>query len=350
VTERSHKKHKTGGHHEHLEQFNKENTEGVSIASLGLRKPYRKLVAIRSPQNLFMLEKALAETDPETTDVVVMTAKLLPEGETPIDLGSLDVYDQQLMTAVVTKAEEAGKQVKPVIVNTNNPLHAVLRTARDLQVQELIMGASNKFTADEQLEQIAFSWITLHGGEPRPLTVRILNRQRDMYLDLTGGNRIPKISERKAKTVAELRAAGVGVDRVLLTHDGTTTGSDLFQGVLTMLDADVALSILPLVAAGEATGNGMALVKQDQERAAQLGRDVYLEPPGNGSGAEIVRLAHEGQYDLIIVGLSPDGPRGPDTLMDERVNHVLRHAHCRVFLAASPAIPQEVVDTNPSVR
>ena len=30
----------------------------------GLTKPYRKLVAIRSPHNLFMLEKALAETDP----------------------------------------------------------------------------------------------------------------------------------------------------------------------------------------------------------------------------------------------------------------------------------------------
>ena len=42
-----------------------------------------------------------------------------------------------------------------------------------------------------------------------------------MYLDLAGGNRIPKISERQARSVAELRAAGVGVDRVLLLHDGT---------------------------------------------------------------------------------------------------------------------------------
>ena len=48
--------------------------EEVSPAALGLTKPYRKLVAIRSPQNLFMLEKCLAETDPDTTDVVVMTA------------------------------------------------------------------------------------------------------------------------------------------------------------------------------------------------------------------------------------------------------------------------------------
>ena len=127
----------------------------------------------------------------------------------------LDAYDQKLMTAVVDRAEKAGKQVKPLIVPTNNPLHAVLKTAMDLQAQELIMGASNKYTVDEQLEQIAFYWINLHGGNPAPLTVRILSRERDVYLDIAGGSRIPKISERSARSVAELRAAGVGVDRVI---------------------------------------------------------------------------------------------------------------------------------------
>ena len=48
---------------------------------LGLSKPYRKLVAIRSTQNLFMLEKTLAETDPQTTDVAVMTAQVALRGD-----------------------------------------------------------------------------------------------------------------------------------------------------------------------------------------------------------------------------------------------------------------------------
>src|SRR5262249_39125661 len=154
-----------------------------------------------------------AETDPETTGVVVMTAKYSPPGSglpdlhpgSPAGCGDLDTYDQQLMTEVVQKAERAGKEVKPLIVPTNNPLYAVLNTAKDLQAHELIMGASNKYTADEQLEQIAFYWISLHSGNPAPLTVRILSRDRDMYLDLGGGNRIPKISERRARSVAELR-------------------------------------------------------------------------------------------------------------------------------------------------
>src|SRR5439155_6853776 len=112
-------------------------------------------------------------------------------------------------------------QVKPLIVPTNNPLYAVIRAAKDLQAHELIMGGSNKFSADEQMEQIAFYWISLHDGQPAPLTVRIMTRDRDVYLDLGGGNRIPKISERRARSVAELRAAGVGADRVLLAHDGS---------------------------------------------------------------------------------------------------------------------------------
>src|SRR5262249_14970599 len=154
----------------------------------------------------------------ETTDLVVMTAKVSPPGgETHVgDSADMDSYDQRLMTAVVGRAERAGKEVKPLIIPTNNPLHAILSTAKDLQVQELIMGGSNKYTVDEQLEQIAFYWISLHGGNPAPLTVRILTRERDMALDLGGGSRVPKISERRARTVAELRAAGVGFDRVLL--------------------------------------------------------------------------------------------------------------------------------------
>src|SRR5216683_2158117 len=106
------------------------------------------------------------------------------------------------------------------------------------------MGASNQHTAHEQLEQITFYWISMHGGQPAPLTVRILGRDRDVHLDLGGGNRIARISERKARSVAELRAAGVGVDRVLLAHYGNSESSDLFEAVLTMLDPQVVLTLV----------------------------------------------------------------------------------------------------------
>jgi amino acid transporter/nucleotide-binding universal stress UspA family protein len=230
ITEQLHERRLKGRPHEHLVQFNRDVKEGVTAADLGLSKPFRKLVAIRSPQNLFMLEKALAETDPQTTSVVVMTAKVLPVGDTARESTDLDEYDERLLTAVVDRAERAGKEVRPLIVQTNNPLHAVLKTAADLQTQELVMGASNKYTADEQLEQIGFYWISLHAGVTPPLTVRILGRDRDVYLDLAGGNRIPKQGERRARSVAELRAIGVGVDHVFLVHDGTRAAHNAGSG------------------------------------------------------------------------------------------------------------------------
>ena len=49
---------------------------------------------------------------------------------------ALDTYDQQLLTAVVNHAERLGKTVTPLLVPTNNALHAVLNTAKDLPARK----------------------------------------------------------------------------------------------------------------------------------------------------------------------------------------------------------------------
>ncbi len=334
--------------HDHLEQFNRETTAEVTPQALGLTSRYRKLVAIRSPQNLFMLEKALVESDPLTTEVIVMTAKFIPEGAAQPVHADLDIYDQQLMTAVVQKAESAGKVVKPMIVPTNNPLHAVLQTAKDLQVQELVMGGSNKYTADEQMEQIAFYWISLHHGQPTPLTVRIMTRDRDMALDLGGGNRIPKVSEAHARSVAELRAAGVGVDRVLLLHDGSSAGSDLFESVLTMLDPQIALTLVPIVREGTEADSDRGRIEKDRQRAEKLGRALAVHEVVGDVAIGVVKLAQADQYDLIIIPLPSETAVRADQPLDAVCLSILRHAHCAVFVAATPLIPLEVVDTTQS--
>jgi len=337
--------------HQHVEIFNQQTMAEVTADSLGLTRHYRKLVSIRSTQNLFMLEKALAETDPETTGMVVMTAKVIPPGDPGgATQPDIDAYEQELMTAVVQRAELAGKEVKPLIIPTNNPLHAVLKTAKDIQAHELVIGASNKYTADEQFEQIAFYWISLHEGTPAPLTVRVLSRERDMYLDLAGGNRIPKISERRARSVDELRAAGVGVDRVLVLHDGSPANSDLFSSVMTMLDEKVALGLASIVSPGSDPLNGHSVVRQDEERARQVDRELHKHELRTGDGAEVVALAKRELYDLIILPLPAESPTDPLGHLDARCQHIVRHAHCRVMLVTAPIIPQEIVDTTPSAR
>src|SRR5262249_51206191 len=149
-------------------------------------------------------------------------------------------------------------------------------------------------------------------------------------------------------SVAELRAAGVGVDRVLLVYDGSPAGSDLFQGVLTMLDPAVALALVPLVPPGKDPYNGHHLVQQDQERAKQLGRELAVYNVDGDAGEQIVKLAQENQYDLIIV-LLPDQCSADKSLpLPPWAERVLRHAHCRVFLTTPPVIPAEIVDQTKS--
>jgi amino acid transporter len=357
ISEHMHERRRreSGGAHKHIEQFNQQLAPEITAQTLALTKPYHKLVAIRSTQNLFMLEKALAETDPLTTDVVVMTAKYTPPGgETRgnhPDETHLDAYDQQLMTAVVDRAERAGKQVKPLVVPTNNPLHAVLKTARDIGAQELIIGASNKFSAEEQLDLTSLYWINLQEGTPRPLTVRILSRNRDVYFDLEGGSRIPKISERQAKTVAELRAAGVGVDRVLMAHDGSPGDCDIFQSVLTMLDLQVALDLVVVPSQnGAGTTECEAIIDKDSERSRQLGREINIHHPAGELGQEIIRLVEEGKYDLVIVPLSTEHSVEAGLAEEKWVDYVLHHAPCQVSLMLKPSIPTEVEEPPPSPK
>jgi len=340
LSERYHEKRRGTAAHRHVEQFNQQSVDEISPVALRLAKPYRKLVAIRSPQNLFMLEKALSETDPDTTDVVVMTARLMPRGDTAAARLDLDQYDRELMTAVVTRAEKAGKPVQPLILATNNPLYAVINTAKDIRAQELVLGTSNIYTADQQVDQIAFYWIDIHGGEPQPLTVRLLSQSRDISFDLAGGNRIPKIGERKARSVAELRLAGVGVRHVLLVHDGTPEGSDLFVAVLTMLDPQVALTVVPVGA------NPFALpdpsrVEDDMERAVQLRREIELRRiPADNPAAHLIDLAGQIHCDLIVLTMVEEPRHGEPVLLD--VDLLLRSAPCRVCLVASPRVPDEV--------
>src|SRR5262249_6688666 len=162
----------------------------------------------RSPQSLLMLQKTLDETDPDTTEVIVMTAKTTPPGTPPEANLELDEYDQRLMTAVMSLDEKAGKQIKPIVVPTNNPMFALINTARSLKVQELIVGASQKYSAEELMDQLALYWINLHGGQTAPLTIRVLSKGVDVHFDIGGGARVPRIGESKARSVAELRAGG----------------------------------------------------------------------------------------------------------------------------------------------
>jgi amino acid transporter len=182
--------------HEHLEQFTIQAGEEIGPQGLGLTKPQRVLVCIRSAQNLYMLERVLNDIDPKTTDLVVLYARVLPhaEGHPP---AALSVATQRLMSAVVDRAEKAGKEVRPVVVETNDIWYAILNTARALQAQEVVLGpirpnrllhrlrgASHKAAVGALLKSLASQWSALNGGQKRPLTIRVISQAMDQRLDL----------------------------------------------------------------------------------------------------------------------------------------------------------------------
>ena len=345
LTERFTDKERKGAKHEHIEQFTQESSEQCTTQALELSRPYRKLIAIRSPQNLYMLQKSLEEIDPETTDVIVMTAKTTSPDDAPQADTELDRYDRKLMTAVIELSERIGKEIRPIVVPTNNPLFAVINTARSLHVQELVVGASNKYTPEEQLDQMSFYWINLHDGHAAPLTIRVLSRNWDVHYDIGGGARIPRISERKARSVAELRAAGVGVSSVLFVHDATPHSSDLFDSVLTMLDPEVGLAIAQIPNAEEAdpgslaTGSSLGL---DVERARKIGREIEVHelagPPAEG----LVRLARQLEFDLIVVPAPPAWASAEKPRLPAWHEALLDTSPCPICVLHHPAIPKQV--------
>jgi hypothetical protein len=318
-----------GVHPEHIDEFNEAADRSLTPDMLGLTRPYRKLVAIRSPYHLDMLEKTIAETDPDTTDVVVMTAHVQPLGGVETEPVMLDAPEKQLMTAVLKRAETAGKKIIPIVVSTNNPLHAILETVRAIKGQELIVGASNQFSPSEQLDQLSLYWINLHQGEPSPLTIRIIGRQRDFHIDLAGGTRIPTITERQARSVAELRAAGVGVGRVLFVHDGTQNASDLHEALLTMLDADVILDVAQAAVEPDAG----RVIAEALARAKQVGRQSDLIGSTDQSDGGLLRAVVDGEYDALVARSDLATLRRQDPRKRDWIGEVLQRADCQVFLA-----------------
>src|SRR5258708_6611435 len=85
----------------------------------------------------------LAEIDPKKTDVVLMATKAVPSAVTHVLSAKLNRYDQELMTAVVAKAEKIGEHVIPLVVPTNNRIHAILRTAQEIGAKEIVVAVEH---------------------------------------------------------------------------------------------------------------------------------------------------------------------------------------------------------------
>jgi amino acid transporter len=154
-----------------LEQFNIAEDRELSGEAMEVR-PGNILVAVRDPRNLYYLQKVLAKTDTNKTDIVVMTSRVYHREHSFSGSEYLETsevfkkYEQELFTSVVAVAEKQGKHVSLLVVPTNDVFESIVATAQRLHTSVIVCGMSNKLTADEQGKLTGDAWERL--PEPRP--------------------------------------------------------------------------------------------------------------------------------------------------------------------------------------
>ena len=256
------------------------------------------------------------------------------------------------MSAVVDRAEKAGKHVQPLIVPTNNPLFAVINAARDLQAQELIMGALERLFG--RRADRADRVLLVQPARRRPAAADDPHPRPQPRPVFRPGRRQPHSQARRAPGPIGGRAARGGrrhQPRAVL-HDGTPAGSDLFADVLTMLDPLVELTLVPLprpVANENVLGGEGAAetdwIAQDLLRAKQLRRELAVRDlPAGDTCTQIASLAAAMKCNLIILGKQESSAEQAPLDCDA----VVRQAQCAVCVVTLPKLPQEVEDPSNS--
>lgn len=171
--------------HQHIDRVNLNEVELLTPEACQCSKPHRIVVAVRSPHNLIHLEKVLSEIDPDTTDVIVLTSKV---GQGLQLEGSFEKpfpQEEEIFTRVIAVAEKVGGPVILLSVPTNDPFYVMARVAFDLKAQQLILGRSQKFSPEVQMEEIAVAWGSVTPpDEVRPLRIRIIGKEGEYREDL----------------------------------------------------------------------------------------------------------------------------------------------------------------------
>jgi nucleotide-binding universal stress UspA family protein len=232
-----------------------------------------------------------------------------------------------------------------VIVPTNEPFFALVQTAKTIGAQELIMGQSNKYGPEDQLDLVALYWLNVCGAKTEPLSIRVLGKDRDARLDIAGGSQIPKAGAGSAEAVrilSELRKSWHGVERLLLAYDGSPLSADFLDTVMSFLDPAIQVTLIDVVEGppdgvnGDHMGEALHIVERGIERARELGRNVDYQVARGEAGPAIVRAAVEGKFDAIFMSLRGVYRRGDTTAFASNTRYVLGNAPCRVILGFAP--------------
>jgi len=169
---------------EYEEKVNLKLDKDLDPVDCGVKKNRRILVTVRDPHNLYHVRRVLEDLDPDTTDLIVMTAKVEKPYQIEGDLTHLYPEERNLLTQIVNLAENAGKKVIPIIVPARDPYFAIGKVAHDLKVDEVVVGRSGKMSPENQLENLAIAWGGLPESEHTGVKFRVIWPNREQVYQL----------------------------------------------------------------------------------------------------------------------------------------------------------------------
>ena len=163
ISERDNKRRHKVTERQMKEHFQLEHSEEVGRDDLAIR-PGGVLVTMRDAATPHALKWALARTDTDDQDLVVLAARMMGSGGPEYVDASEQLFsehEQMLFTKAVSVAESFGKHIGLLVVPAGDIFAAIVRTANSLDVAAVVSGLSTKLTAAEQAYHVGQAWETL---------------------------------------------------------------------------------------------------------------------------------------------------------------------------------------------
>jgi len=168
----------------HLEKLNLRHEEALDRVLSEIDRPNRVLVAVRDPNGLRHLSKALETMDAETTDMVVLYCKIHHGLSFGGEIHSLGPEEELLFTRVIAAAEKYGKTVTPLLVVSNDPFYAIAQSAQAVGAGQVVLGVSGRVSVDDQIERLAMTWGALQVGDTKPVQIRVVGDGREHNVEI----------------------------------------------------------------------------------------------------------------------------------------------------------------------
>jgi len=159
VSERLTKRRRSADH-AMLDQFQLNTEKDIAAEALGSR-PGAVLVPVRDYNTLTHLDWVLGQRESEDRDVVVLTVRVLAQGQGSAGLGQDQMfsdYEQKLFTRVVAIAERHGRGVILLVAPGANIFDALAQAAVQLQAGMIVVGESEIMPPSQQAHLLGEAW------------------------------------------------------------------------------------------------------------------------------------------------------------------------------------------------